>query len=166
MTRSSLFALLRCGSLALAVCLAACATRSAAFDRMTAADTIKHQVAEIIAGINAHDVDRATQFDAPDIVSMESMRAPSVGIAAEREGLATAFKYSPSWHLQLIDETVEVASAGDMAIYRSTYNEDSIVHDVPMTHKVNFVADFQRQPDNSWRVVWSLVCAQQRSHPL
>lgn len=166
MTGASLSALLRGSLLSLPVLLAGCATERAVSDRMTAAETIKHQVAEIVAGINAHDVDRATQFDAPDIVSMESMRAPSVGLAAEREGLAMAFKYAPSWHLQLIDETVEVASAGDMAIYRSTYHENSIDHDVPMTHKVNFIAELRRQPDKPWQIIWSVVCAQQRSHSL
>ncbi|MBS0393241.1 MAG: hypothetical protein JSR54_01375 [Proteobacteria bacterium] len=149
----------------LAALLASCATSRSAYDRTAAADTIKHEVAEIVAGINAHDVERATKFDAPDIVSMESMRAPSVGRAAEREGLSMAFKYAPSWHLQLIDETVEVADAGDMAIYRSTYDETGIDHDVPMIHRANFIAEFRRQPDNSWTVAWSVVCAQQRSHP-
>lgn len=76
-----------------------------------------------------------------------------------------AFKYAPDWRLQLIDENGDVASAGDMAIYRSTYNENSIDHDVPMTHRVNYIAGFKRQPDNSWKVAWSVVCAQQRSHP-
>jgi hypothetical protein len=41
------------------------------------ARTIKADIAKIIAGINAHDVARATQFDADDIVSMESGRPPS-----------------------------------------------------------------------------------------
>ncbi len=165
MTRSPPIALFRGTALVLTILLASCATRRAVSDRTTAADTIKHEVAEIVAGINAHDVDRATQFDAPDIVSMESMRAPSIGAAADREGLSMAFEYAPSWRLQLIDENVEVARAGDIAIYRSTYNEDSVDHGVPMTHRVNFLAEFKRQPDNSWKIVWSVVCAQQRSHP-
>jgi ketosteroid isomerase-like protein len=79
------------------------------------ASQIKTDVAEIIAGINGKDVDKATKFDAPDLVSMESMRAPSFGAKADWDGVSMAFKYAPSWHLSLIDESVDVAKAGDMA---------------------------------------------------
>ncbi|MBS0384423.1 MAG: DUF4440 domain-containing protein [Proteobacteria bacterium] len=130
------------------------------------AQTIKADVAQIVAGINAHDVARATQFDAADIVSMESGRPPSAGLAAERQGLGMAMQHSPTWRLTMLDETVDVARAGDMAIYRGTYNEDSTNDGVPMTHVVNFIADFRKQHDGSWRVEWSVVCAQSRSHPV
>jgi ketosteroid isomerase-like protein len=153
------------GALALTLLASACATAPATIDRAAIAETIKSDVAEIVSGINAHDVDRATQFDAPDRVSMESMREPSIGADADREGLAMVFKYAPSWHLELIDETVDVAGSGDMAVYRSTYNENSVDHDVPMTHKVNYIAEFVRQADASWKITSSVVCAQQRSHP-
>jgi ketosteroid isomerase-like protein len=125
---------------------------------------IKADVAEIIAGINAKDIVRATKFDAPDFVSMESMREPSVGADADKAGLSMGFKYSPQWHLGLIDETVDVSDSGDMAVYRSTYNEDSVSNGVPMTHKVNYIAGFRRDADGAWRVHWSVVCAQSRSH--
>ncbi len=129
------------------------------------ATKIKADVAEIVAGINAHDVARATQFDAPDLVSMESGRKPSFGAQAEREGFAMVFKYSPSWHLSMIDETVDVARAGDMAVYRSTYNEDSVKDDgTAMTHVVNFIAGFRHETDGSWKMAWSVVCAQSPSH--
>ena len=76
------------------------------------ASQIKADVAEIIAGINARDIDKATKFDASDLISMESMRPPSFGAKADRDGLSMAFKYAPSWHLNMIDETVDVANAG------------------------------------------------------
>lgn len=126
---------------------------------------IKADVAEMVAGINTHDVARATQFDAPGIVTMESGRAPSTGIDADRQGMGMAMQHTPSWHLTMLDETVDVANARDMAIYRGTYNEDSNDGGVPMTHVVNFIADFQRQHDGSWRIEWSVVCAQSPSHP-
>ena len=128
------------------------------------ASQIKADVAEIIAGINAKDIERATKYDAPDLISMEAMREPSVGAHADRDGLAMAFKYSPDWHLGLIDESVDVSEAGDMAVYRSTYNEDSKRDGVPYTHKVNYLAEFRRDGDGKWRVHWSVVCAQSASH--
>jgi ketosteroid isomerase-like protein len=128
------------------------------------AKTIEADVAELIAGINAHDPDRATRFDAPGIVSMESGRPPSTGAAANKEGLIQTFKYAPSWRVSKIDETVDVAGSGDMAVYRSTYNQDSDDKGVPMTQKVNFLAGFKLQPDGSWKIGWSVVCATERPH--
>ncbi len=127
------------------------------------ASQIKADVAEIVAGINAKDIDKATKFDAPDLISMESMRPPSSGAKTNHDGLAMVFKYAPSWHLSMIDEAVDVAKSGDMAIYRSTYSEDSSRDGTPFTHKVNYIAGFSRDPDGMWRVHWSVVCAQSPS---
>jgi hypothetical protein len=52
------------------------------------ASLIKADVAVIIAGINGKDIEKATKFDAPDLISMESMRAPSFGAKADRDGLS------------------------------------------------------------------------------
>jgi ketosteroid isomerase-like protein len=150
---------------ALILAAMACAPAQAAAPtaNLAIATRIKADVAEIIAGINAKDIARATKYDAPDLVSMESMREPSYGAKADHDGLSMAFKYSPDWHLRLIDETVDVANSGDMAVYRSTYNEDSLRDRVPFTHKVNYLAGFRRDPDGMWRVHWSVVCAQSLS---
>lgn len=128
------------------------------------AETIKADVAQIVMGINAHDVDQATRFDADDIVSMESGRPASHGLASEKEGLGQAFHYAPDWRLTLVEETVDVADSGDMAVYRSTYNEDSVSDGVPMTHQVNFIAEFRRQPDGRFKVAWSVVSSIEKSH--
>lgn len=128
------------------------------------AEKIKADVAQIVAGINAHDVDQATRFDADDIVSMESGRPASHGLAAEKEGLGQAFHYAPDWRLTLVEETVDVAASGDMAVYRSTYNEDSVTDGVPMTHQVNYIAEFRRQPNGQYKVAWSVVSSIEKSH--
>lgn len=127
------------------------------------AKQIEADVAEIVAGINAKDIGRATKFDAPDLVSMESMRPPSFGAKANYDGLSMAFKYAPSWHLSMIDEVVDVAESGEMAIYRGTYAEDSLRDGVPYTHKGNYIAGFRRDSDGMWRVHWSVVCWQSTS---
>lgn len=137
---------------------------AAPVSRVEIAKTIEADVAQLIAGINEHDAAKATQFDAPDIVSMESGRPPSIGATADREGLERGFENTPSWHVGLIDETVDVAQSGDLAVYRSTYHQDSVDNGTPMTQRVNFVAGFEKQPDGSWRIAWSVVCAQERPH--
>jgi ketosteroid isomerase-like protein len=127
------------------------------------ASAIKADVAEIVAGINTKDIAKATRFDAPDLISMESGREPSVGAKADHDGLSMTFKYAPSWHLTLIDDSVDVAKAGDMATYRGTYAEDSLRDGVPYTHKGNYVAGFRRDPDGMWRVHWSVIAWQSAS---
>ena len=140
------------------------ATASAAGSKAEIARTIKSDVAEVIAGLNAHDPDRATRFDAQDMVSMESGRPPTLGKAADRQGMTQAFQYAPSWHVSLVEETVDVSESGDLAVYRSTYNQDSTNEGTPMTQRVNFLAGFVRQGDGSWKIGWQVVCAQERPH--
>jgi ketosteroid isomerase-like protein len=131
--------------------------------RAAIASQIRAEVAQIIAGINKKDIDKTTQFDARDLVSMESGREPSVGAKADRDGLSMTFKYAPSWHLAMIDETVDVATDGDMAIYRGTYAEDSMRDGVPYTHTGNYVAAFGHDPDGIWRIHWSIIAWQSPS---
>jgi ketosteroid isomerase-like protein len=138
---------------------------SAAPSKADIAAVIKADVAEIVAGINAHDPDRTTRFDAADVIGIEAFNAPIMGAKADKDGFAAAFKESPSWRVGMIDETVDVADAGDMAVYRSTYHEDSSAADgTPMTHKVSFLAGFTHHADGAWRMHWYVVCAQERSH--
>jgi ketosteroid isomerase-like protein len=144
-------------------CLSAQTSAASPQSKSAIASMIKADVAEIIAGINAKDIDKATKFDAPDLISMESMREPSVGAKADRDGLSMAFKYAPSWHLTMIDEAVDVGDAGDLAIYRGTYAEDSMRDGVPYTHKGNYIAGFRHDPDGMWRIHWSVIAWQSPS---
>lgn len=142
-----------------AVCVSAHAEATSSTDT-----TIRSEVAEIVAGINAKDIDRATKYDAPDLVSMESGRGPSLGAKADHDGLSMAFRYAPSWRLTLIDETVDVSKSGDMAVYRGAYREDSTRDGAPFTHIGNYVAGFRHDPDGVWRVRWSVIAWQSPSH--
>jgi ketosteroid isomerase-like protein len=153
----------RCMMIAAASLLLVPVQSAAAPSQAAIAATIKADVAEMIAGINSKQIDKATKFDAPDLVSMESGREPSVGAKADRDGLSMVFKYEPSWHLTLLDETVDVAKSGDMATYRGTYQEDSLHDGVPFTHKGNYIAGFRRDADGQWRMHWSVVAWQSPS---
>jgi ketosteroid isomerase-like protein len=143
--------------LAFAAARMAPSTAPVPVDTAEIAQTIKADVAQLVAGLNAHDVAKTTAYDAPNVISMECGRPSTVGIEADREGFKMGFAREPSWRVSLIDETVDVASSGDLAIYRGTYNEDNTHAGVPMTHKMNFIAEFQRQNDQSWKIVWYSV---------
>ena len=125
---------------------------------------IRSEIAEVVAGINSKDIAKATKYDAPDLVSMESGRTPSIGANADHDGLAMAFKYAPKWHLTMIDETVDVAKSDDLAVYRGTYAEDSDRDGVPFTHTGNYIAGFKHDPDGVWRIHWSAIAWQSASH--
>lgn len=129
------------------------------------ADTIKTDVAQLVAGLNAHDAVKATAYDDPNIVSMQCGSPPTVGAEVDREAFKAGFANDPLWKVSLIDETVDVASSGDMAVYRGTYNEDHGHAGVLMTHKTIFMAEFKRQSDGSWRMVWYSVSNMEHSHP-
>jgi ketosteroid isomerase-like protein len=126
---------------------------------------IKAAVAQVVAGINAHDPTKTTAYDVPDIISMECGSPSTVGIEADREGFRLGFQHDPLWKVSLIDEAVDVAGGGDLAVYRGTYNEDNGRDGVLMTHRTNFIAEFKRQSDGSWRIVWYSVSNMERPHP-
>lgn len=137
---------------------------AAPIDTAAIAKTIKADVAQLVAGLNAHDAVKTTAFDAPDVISMECGSPPAIGIEADREGFKTGFAHDPLWKVSLIDETVDVASSGDLAIYRGTYHEDNGVGGVLMTHKTNFIAEFKHRPDGSWKIAWYIVSNMEKAH--
>ena len=138
---------------------------TAAVDPALIARTIKAEVAQLVAGLNAHDPEKTTAFDAADVISMECGSPPSVGIVADREGFKAGFAHDPLWRVSLIDETVDVAGSGDLAVYRGTYHEDNGHEGALMTHKTIFLAEFKRQKDGSWKIAWYSVSNMEKSHP-
>ncbi len=134
-------------------------------DKTVIEETIKRDVAQLVAGLNAHDAVKTTAYDAANVISMECGSPSTIGIEADREGFKMAFAHDPDWRVSLIDETVDVASSGDLAVYRGTYNEDNGRAGVLMTHKTNFIAEFKRQIDGSMKIVWYSVSNMEQSHP-
>jgi ketosteroid isomerase-like protein len=141
------------------------AAAAASVDTTVIAETIKTDVAQLVVGINSHNVVKTTAFDAPNIISMECGSPSTIGVKADIEGFELGFAHDAGWRVNLIDETVDVASSGDLAVYRGTYNEDSSSAGVPMTHKTNFIAEFKRQSDGPWKIVWYSVSNMEQSHP-
>jgi len=143
----------------------ASSTAAVSVDTAVIAETIKTDVAQLVAGINAHDAVKTTAYDAPNVISMECGSPSTIGVEADRQGFKMGFAHDPLWRVSLIDETVDVASSGDLALYRGTYNEDNSRAGVLMTHKTNFIAEFKRQSDGPWRIVWYSVSNMEQSHP-
>jgi ketosteroid isomerase-like protein len=53
-----------------------------------------------------------------------------------------------------------------MAVYRSTYFQDSTIGGVPATQKVNYIALFRKQADGTWKIAWSVVSNIEKPHKL
>jgi len=68
---------------------------AASVDTATIAKTIKSDVAQLVAGLNAHDADKTTAFDSPNVVSMECGSPSTVGLEADRDASATALPTTP-----------------------------------------------------------------------
>jgi ketosteroid isomerase-like protein len=84
-----------------AVVVAGSAQARASADYAKAEAEVKAAVRATVAGINAHNPDQATAYDARDVVSMESGRPDTIGRAQDRAGFKTAFGYVPSWRISL-----------------------------------------------------------------
>src|ERR1700733_859218 len=98
-------------SLLLLAFAAASATEAESVDTSVVAETIKTEVAQLVAGINAHDPAKATAYDALNVISMECDSPSTIGVEADREGFKAGFAHDPFWKVSLIDETVDVASS-------------------------------------------------------
>ena len=77
---------------------------AASADTTAIADTIKTDVAQLVAGLNAHDVLKTTAYDAANIVSIECGSPSTVGIEADRKGFEMGFARDPDWRVSLIDD--------------------------------------------------------------
>jgi ketosteroid isomerase-like protein len=141
----------------LALSLSACAkTEAAKPDTAKISDAVKADAEQLIAAVNARDVDKQVAHDGPTYVGMFHGTPNVNGAAADKAELA---KGGPPVKVTLSDESVDVAQAGDMAVYRSSYSAD--VTD-PKTSKTttetgNWVVVYKVQSDGSWKVALSVV---------
>ena len=151
--------------LAAIVTLASGAAANPPVDRAAIVATIKADMASIIDGINAHDAQKATSYDAPDMISMEAGRPSTTGAEADRSGMAMAMKYVPSWRVHVLEESIDLAESGDMAVYRCTANQEFTADDgTPMVERMNYLAELKRGPGGAWNVAWSMVAPMEKPH--
>ena len=127
-------------------------------DRGEIADNVRGVVTELVAAINAHDVEKAVSHDAPDMVGMFHGMPNVVGPEEDRKMTAQLFA-DPAAHLKVTNETVEVTDAGDLAIYRATY---AFTMTDPRTKKPvvepgNWVVALKPASGGTWQIVWNVV---------
>jgi ketosteroid isomerase-like protein len=151
-------------SFALVTGLEGAASAAAAADRDTVSATIKAQVHEMVTGINTHNAAQATKYDAPSVTVIQSGQPNMVGAEADAADFKRGFAAAPTWRVSLVEETVDVPASGDMAVYRSVYNQDSMHDKVPFTQKVNFISGWSRHENGTWLMDWYAVSEMEKSH--
>lgn len=137
--------------------LTGCATKGAAVDAGAVRDAVLADAHRHIASFNAHDADQAVSHELPDYVGMFHGAPNTIGVAAD---LATtrAEIADPAARVVLSDESVDVAAAGDMAIFRSTY---AFTFTDPKTRKTgvehgNWIVGYKAK-DGAMKMAWGVV---------
>lgn len=133
-------------------------------NRAVISDTIKAHVRDIVTGINTHDAALVTKHDAPNIVVIQSGQPNTVGAAADLADFKQGFAAAPTWRVSLVEETVDVPQSGEMAVYRSVYNQDSMHDKVPFTQKLNVIAGWSRHENAAWMMDWYAVSEMEKAH--
>jgi ketosteroid isomerase-like protein len=145
----------------LAGTLSACAKPEAAkpaVDTAKITDTVKADVEALVTALNAKDIDKAVSHDAPNIVGMFH-GAPNISSPAEDKALTSQQLKDSAFHLEVSNPTVDVAQAGDMAVYRSNYKATftDTKTNKQVTEEGNWVAIYKPQSDGSWKVALSMI---------
>lgn len=111
-----------------------------------------------IAAFNARDAVAATAMQTPDYVGFFHGAPNTIGHAADlaitKEQVA-----DPAMKLDIANEQVDVAQAGDMATWRCTYR---YTYTDPATKQArvefgNYIIGFRRQSDGKMKAAWSVV---------
>ena len=127
-------------------------------DRAEVADTVRTVVTELVAAINAHDVEKVVQPRRAGHRRHVSRHAER-GRTEEDKKTTAQLLADPAAHLRVTNETVDVAEAGDLAIYRATY---AFTMTDPRTKKPvvepgNWVVALKPGSGGTWQVIWDVV---------
>jgi ketosteroid isomerase-like protein len=145
------------GASALALTLAACSSPAPKADTGKIADAVKADAAQAVADFNAHDADKSAAHNAKDAVAMMHGMPNVVGADAILAGYKKG-PTDPTSKVVVSDESVDVAAAGDMAVYRATYTfTGTDPAKKPFTETGNWVLGYKPQADGSWKVAWSVI---------
>ena len=140
--------------------LAGCdkAGKAAAVDPVKIAADLKAQAVQGIADFNSHDPVKAASQDADDVVVIFHGSPNAVGKAADIEETKKTYADTPDIKVVTSNEKVDVASSGDMAVFRSDYvvTGTSAKAKGPIKETGNFVAGYKKV-DGVWKLAWSVV---------
>ena len=147
--------------LAASVSLAGCnapAPAKPAVDTAKIADAVKADADALVTDFNARDAAKAVAHDAPGMVAMFHGAPNVVGVDADLANTKVQMA-DAALKLAVSNETVDVASSGDMAVYRSTYAYTFTDPKTkkPTTETGNWVIGYKQQAGGAWKITWNVV---------
>ncbi|WP_193743293.1 nuclear transport factor 2 family protein [Sandarakinorhabdus sp. AAP62] len=127
-------------------------------DRQAVAAEVKAAIGTQIEAYAARDPVKAASIAAPDMLGMMHGAPNNVG----RDAVLAQIKAQmadPALKLEASDETVDVAEAGDMAIYQAIYRFTftNPATGQPSVETGNWVAVFKRQADGTMKLSKDMV---------
>ena len=146
--------MLRFGSLAVALVVAACAQQPAAPPDTRAADeaAVRAAIKEWAAAAQAKDAAKFVSFYTEDAVVMLEDSPDITGMAAIREAL-TGMMQDPNFSLSFAPDRVEVSRSGDLAYETGPFTMIMSGPDgKPATEKGHYVAVWRKQAGGAWKV--------------
>jgi ketosteroid isomerase-like protein len=119
---------------------------------------IKKDIADLVEALNNKNIEKAVTHDTPDSVGMFHGQPNTVGPEQDLKATKAVFVDPLAW-VQVGKETVDVSDAGDMAVYRTTYNFRSTD---PKTKKEahehgNWIVGYKKQANDTWKIAWSVI---------
>ena len=128
-----------------------------AVDTGKIADAVKTDVTQLVTELNARDIDKAVAHDTADMVGMFHGMPNVIGPAADK-AMTAQLLADPAFHLAVSSETVDVAAAGDMAVYRATYAVTATdpKSKKPVVEHGNWLVGYKAVGD-AWKIAWNVV---------
>ncbi len=144
---------------ATALCMVtACKPPPVADDSAKVSAEVKATMASVISSFNAHDAQKAVSYDAPDYVGMfhgvDNVVGPAQDLALTKLQLSDA-----AAKVTVSDEKIDVAAAGDMAVWSATYAYDFTDPKTkqPTTEHGNWLIVFKKQPSGAMNEAYGVV---------
>ena len=128
-----------------------------AVDTGKVADAVKTDVTQLLTELNARDIDKAVAHDTADMVGMFHGTPNVIGPAADK-AMTAQLLADPAFHLAVSGETVDVAAAGDMAVYRATYAVTATdpKSKKPVVETGNWLVGY-KTVGGAWKIAWNVV---------
>ena len=143
------------GCIVAAALVAGC---SNAPDTGKVSDDISAAMSGAITAFNAHDAEKSVAIDAPGYIGMMHGMANVTGPAQDL-ALTKTLLADPAAKLEAPYPEVNVAAAGDMGIWKATYNYTYTdpKTKAPATEQGNWVVVFRRQQDGTMKATLGIV---------
>ena len=126
---------------------------------------IKELIKEWEEAFNTRNIEKLLSFYTDDSLRIPANQAPIIGKEAIRDSFQQEFDRFSS---ETESEVVDVKIGGDLAFVRGTWAATNTIKATGESLKINgnWVDLDQKQPDGSWKIIWSIWSDESLISPL